>query len=145
VPRLASAHGLEDAAAARSLTLPTAFGERLAAEEELLLTDARLQPETAVGPLPGELGLVAWAGVPLPATRLAGALYAADRRPREWTERDLELLRDLAGMAAAELESERLAAERDEARGEVLDSEEQLRTTFDAIELGMLMVSLDPP
>lgn len=145
-PRLAGAHGWDPGDATAPLVLPAPFAECLSTDRELLLTDVRLQPELAAEPLLRELGLVACAGVPLPAgCRTAGALYAVDRRPREWTERDLGLIRDLAAAACNELDFQRTRGERDAARGELQDSEEQLRTTFDAIELGMLMVSLDPP
>jgi Stage II sporulation protein E (SpoIIE)/GAF domain len=49
--------------------------------------------------------VAAWAGFPVrgPDGRVAGALCVADRRPRHWSARDVEVLETLAGIAAGEV------------------------------------------
>ena len=53
----------------------------------------------------GPAGVAAWAGFPVrgPDGRVAGALCVADRRPRHWTARDVEILETLADIAAGEV------------------------------------------
>jgi diguanylate cyclase (GGDEF)-like protein/PAS domain S-box-containing protein len=130
----------------REITMPAALREQLQAPAaQLMLTDARLTSELASDTLVRELGLVACAGVPLPLTgRTAGALLAIDRRPREWTDEDMEVLRELAAVATAELELARAVNERDDARRTLRDSDEHIRLAFDAVDIGMLVVSLAP-
>jgi sigma-B regulation protein RsbU (phosphoserine phosphatase) len=50
-------------------------------------------------------GAAGWAGFPVrgPGGRVAGALCVADRRPRHWSARDVEVLEILADMAAGEV------------------------------------------
>jgi GAF domain-containing protein len=70
------------------------------------LEDARVDPVLAVNPAVQQLGVVAYAGVPL---RVAGGepigtLCALDYKPRAWSDDDLTLLADLAGGVIAELQ-----------------------------------------
>jgi phosphoserine phosphatase RsbU/P len=71
---------------------------------ELLIEDARLDPDPDPDCFTEADGMVAWAGVPLrdPDGRIVGALCVADRRPRQWTGLEIGLLRDLADAAAGE-------------------------------------------
>ena len=50
-------------------------------------------------------GAAGWAGFPVrgPDGRVAGALCVADRRPRHWSARDIEVLEILADIAAGEV------------------------------------------
>lgn len=54
---------------------------------------------------PGLDGAAGWAGFPVrgPDGRVAGALCVADRRPRHWSTRDVEVLEILADIAAGEV------------------------------------------
>jgi sigma-B regulation protein RsbU (phosphoserine phosphatase) len=53
----------------------------------------------------GPDGVAAWAGFPVrgPDGRVAGALCMADRMPRHWNARDVELLETLADIAAGKV------------------------------------------
>jgi GAF domain-containing protein len=78
----------------------------LAATDPYALEDARTDLTLADNPVVTQHGVVAYAGVPL---RVAGGepigtLCAIDRRPRVWTQDDLQLLVDLAASALAELQ-----------------------------------------
>lgn len=75
----------------------------VAAGSPLVVEDAHADPqlrETAAA-----LGMVAYAGIPLtsPAGTAIGALCVADRRPRAWSDADLEALHELAQVAAREI------------------------------------------
>jgi GAF domain-containing protein len=72
----------------------------------LVVEDARRVPWLLENGAVAELGVVAYAGVPLLAEngQPVGALAAIDDAPRAWSEEDLERLRDWAALAQAELE-----------------------------------------
>ncbi|WNV86115.1 SpoIIE family protein phosphatase [Umezawaea sp. Da 62-37] len=73
--------------------------------ESLVLDDAR-ESERVRGNLAiSELGVVAYAGMPLTASdgRVLGSLCAIDTVPRQWTEDELATLADLAAMCTTEL------------------------------------------
>jgi PAS domain S-box-containing protein len=73
---------------------------------ELVITDARLHPELRHNLAVPDLGVVAYAGIPLVTTdgAMLGSFCAIDTKPRSWSEEDLATLRDLAGVAASEIE-----------------------------------------
>ncbi len=81
--------------------------------DELIISDARLDPRmSAISPVePGSV--LAWAGFPVhdPDGRVAGALWVADYRPRQWSAGDIEVLRALALVASGEV-ALRIALER---------------------------------
>jgi serine phosphatase RsbU (regulator of sigma subunit) len=78
---------------------------RLAVErdEELVIDDARSDPRVHGNRAIDELGVIAYAGVPLHTVDgyAIGTLCAIDSVPRSWTEEELALLRALADAAAA--------------------------------------------
>jgi len=88
----------------------------LGADEAFAFADARESPALAANPVVTQLGVVAYAGVPM---RVAdgepiGTLCAIDQEPHEWSAADLAILSDLAASAVAELQL--LAATRRVAR-----------------------------
>ena len=64
-------------------------------------TDARLAENLAIG----DLGVIAYCGVPMRthAGEVVGSFCVIDGEPRVWTDQELELVRDLASLAANEL------------------------------------------
>ena len=64
----------------------------------LVITDARAHELTAGSPAVTELGVVAYAGMPLTDQdgHVLGSLCAIDTQPHEWTPDELDVLRDLA-------------------------------------------------
>jgi PAS domain S-box-containing protein len=111
----------------------------------LVLPDAREASSAAGSAAVRELGIVAYAGVPLSVMGTClGALSTTDERPREWTDEQLAALDEVAALATGELELRATAAERDAALGALQDSEELMRLAFDAGAIGMVMVSLEP-
>jgi len=77
----------------------------VAAGADLLVEDAREDARLRQLPAVTELGLVAYAGVPLlaPGGTALGTLCAIDRVPRRWTPGELANLHDLAGIAGDHL------------------------------------------
>jgi serine phosphatase RsbU (regulator of sigma subunit) len=71
----------------------------------LVLNDVREDERTWSSMAIGDLGVIAYAGMPLTDTQgnVLGSLCASDTVPREWTERELANLTDLAAACSAEL------------------------------------------
>jgi GAF domain-containing protein len=89
----------------------------LGAEESYSLSDARADVTAAGNPAVEQLGVIAYAGVPLRAAggEPIGTLCAIDYQPRAWSRDDLDLLGDLAVSVIAELQlltAARVAARR---------------------------------
>ncbi|HEV2130675.1 MAG TPA: GAF domain-containing protein, partial [Longimicrobiaceae bacterium] len=78
----------------------------VASGEPLLVEDAREHPQLHPDLPISELGIVAYAGVPLRTREgeVLGTLCVTDSRPREWTDEDVETLHDLAAAVVAEIE-----------------------------------------
>jgi serine phosphatase RsbU (regulator of sigma subunit) len=71
----------------------------------LVLTDARQDQRTCDNLAIDDLGVIAYAGMPLTdgAGHVLGSLCAIDNRPRTWTQRELTNLADLAAACSSEL------------------------------------------
>ena len=78
----------------------------LQSETAFAFADARTEPGLAGNPVVEQLGVVAYAGVPLRGAdgEPVGTLCAVDARPHEWSADDLTLLSDLGASAIAELQ-----------------------------------------
>jgi formate hydrogenlyase transcriptional activator len=112
----------------------------VASREPLIVSDARLDPNFVQHPAVSELGLVAYAGIPLISSQghALGAFCVVDGQPHDWTEEDIEVLRGLATATISEIELRRqseelrsLTANLQDLVGsrtrELRDSEERLR------------------
>ncbi len=93
-------------ASARRTPLSHSFCQHVVTSgEPLVLTDAR-ESERVRGNLAiPELGVVAYAGMPLTSAdgQVLGSLCAIDTEPRAWTDEELSTLADLAAMCTTEL------------------------------------------
>jgi GAF domain-containing protein len=78
----------------------------VATGEPMLVTDAREDPVLKDNLAIRDLGVVAYAGMPLIAGsgHALGTLCAIDHKPRHWTTREAELLKDLAEGVTREIE-----------------------------------------
>ena len=99
----------------------------------LIVEDARDHPLVRANLAVADLGVVAYAGMPLTDGdgRVLGSLCAIDTHPRRWTPTEIEVLRDLAVGCSTELQL-RLArhdADRERARRDELEA--ALRRSFD--------------
>ncbi|MGB2567473.1 GAF domain-containing SpoIIE family protein phosphatase [Micromonospora citrea] len=74
-------------------------------EVPMVLPDARLHPRVRQNLAIAELGVVAYAGIPLTDLdgRVLGSLCAIDSKPRAWTAAQLRTLTDLAAACSSEL------------------------------------------
>lgn len=112
-----SAIGLpEPWATARQTPLSHSFCQHVVTTAEpLIVADAREHPLVRDNLAVPNLGVVAYAGIPLltPDGQVIGSFCAIDTKPRAWSQLDLDILTDLAGSAAAEigLKSAKEAAE----------------------------------
>lgn len=87
----------------------------VAGHEELVIGDARTHPVLSNNRALADLGVIAYAGVPITATNgeSIGSLCAIDNEPHEWSGADIDLLRGLGQVAEASIAvSEAIAAER---------------------------------
>ncbi len=105
--RFVGCAGPEPWASMREMPLTAGFCPfALGADVAYALEDARADPALAANPAVEQLGVVAYAGVPLRAAdgEPIGTLCALDYAPRTWSEDDLALLSDLAAGVIAELQ-----------------------------------------
>jgi phosphoserine phosphatase RsbU/P len=74
-------------------------------QSELIVTDASIDERTRDNPSVAAMGVRAWAGFPLlsPGGEVLGSFCIVDTAPREWTPRDLEVIRTLAAAASREV------------------------------------------
>ncbi len=74
-------------------------------QRELIVTDASIDERTRDNPSVAAMGVRAWAGFPLlaPGGEVLGSFCIVDTVPREWTPRDLEVIRTLAAAASREV------------------------------------------
>lgn len=77
----------------------------VAREGEVVIDDSRTEPLVAGNLAISDLGVIAYAGVPLRAVggAVIGSVCAIDAEPRRWTPADLAILRDAASLARADL------------------------------------------
>jgi PAS domain S-box len=123
-------------ATARETPLSHSFCQYVVATgEPLVVEDARdidfLRSNRAIP----ELGVIAYAGVPLRLStgEVLGSFCAIENEPRAWTAAELESLKTLADAAMAELdlrETSRLLAERESQLRVLLDNSEELVCSF---------------
>ena len=115
----AGACGLgEPWATQRQTPLTHSFCQHVVASgQSLSIKDARADPLVQANRAIRDLNVIAYLGVPVsaPGGRHVGALCAIDHQPREWSQKDLSLITDLAAsvsdqiaLRAALYESERL-------------------------------------
>jgi GAF domain-containing protein len=71
----------------------------------LVISDAREHPVLRDNPAIRDLGIIAYAGVPLiaPSGDVLGTLCAIDHQPRHWTPEQVEILSNLAGSVLSEI------------------------------------------
>jgi CheY-like chemotaxis protein len=116
-----SASGLEQPwSDARQTPLSHSFCQWVVGgNEEIAVDDARNDPVLRTNLAIRDMGVIAYAGIPVSAHREAiGSFCAIDSKPRQWTEEQLAALRDLSLIAQAYITSGIDAS----ARGTKIDS-----------------------
>jgi hypothetical protein len=89
----------------RETPLSHSFCQHVAAGgDALVIEDAREVPLVRDNLAIPDLGVIAYAGVPIVVDGVAiGSLCAIDRRPRTWSDEDVAVLRDMAEVVTAEI------------------------------------------
>jgi hypothetical protein len=104
---LKSCIGVEEPTASeRETPLSHSFCQHAVAQREpLVVDDAREHPVLKDNPAVAEMGTVAYAGVPLidAGGHALGTLCVIDKRPRQWSSHQVELLSDLAASVVSEI------------------------------------------
>jgi diguanylate cyclase (GGDEF)-like protein len=77
--------------------------------EPFIVSDGRSDPRVADHPAVRDLSVIAYAGIPLVISdgQAVGTLCAIDRVPRDWSDRDLRVLGDLAAAVSTQLDLRR--------------------------------------
>jgi serine phosphatase RsbU (regulator of sigma subunit) len=108
-------------AASRTTPLTHSFCQYVVrTAEPLVVADARLDPVLRSNRAIPDLGVIAYAGVPIVDLdgSVVGSLCAIDTVPRDWTVDELALLADLAATCSAELQLRTAAVAAREAQGQ---------------------------
>ena len=111
-----SAVGLRDPwASKRETPISHSFCQHaVVSGEPLVIEDARQHPLVRKNPAISDIGVIAYAGVPLVNSDgyAIGSFCAIDDKPREWRDEEVQVLRDLAAatMTAIELRKAKQAA-----------------------------------
>jgi GAF domain-containing protein len=124
----------ESLASARELTGATFCHFTVQRTTPLVIPDTAADPAYRDVPTVRSLGVAAYVGIPLVAAgQTVGAFCAIDRRPRAWTDADVEILTELAASAQRELDlraavaaADRTAAQLRAQRAELEASNQQL-------------------
>ena len=85
----------------------------VASREPLIVSDARRHPVLHDNPAIRDMGVVAYAGIPLidGDGNALGTLCVIDSQPRHWTNRQIELLDDIAASVVTEISLAQAVAE----------------------------------
>jgi signal transduction histidine kinase/CheY-like chemotaxis protein/HPt (histidine-containing phosphotransfer) domain-containing protein len=91
----------------RGTPISHSFCQYVAARaDSLVVDDSREDPLVRNNPAVSELDVIAYAGMPIVTSQglALGSFCAIDTKPRHWTSAELDMLRDLAALAVAQLE-----------------------------------------
>jgi PAS domain S-box-containing protein len=111
----------------------------------LVVEDARDHPLLHDNPAITDLNVVSYAGIPLIGRdgQALGSFCVIDGRPRQWTDAEIGILRDLASSVMTEIQLRTELVQRKRLDEALRHSEEQLRGAFDFAAVGMALVGLD--
>lgn len=114
----------EPFATARQTPVSHSFCQHVVASgKPLIVENARDNPLVKLNPAVEELGIVAYAGIPLTTSEghTLGSFCVVDSKPRYWSFDEIETLQELAGCVMQEIEGRRLL-QASEARCRELES-----------------------
>ena len=101
----------EPLATSRETPVSHSFCQHVVATgKPLIVEDARSNPLVRLNPAVREMGVIAYAGIPLVTTdgHAIGSFCVIDGKPRTWSFEDIEMLQELAGCVMHEIEGRRL-------------------------------------
>jgi PAS domain S-box-containing protein len=117
------------------------------ARQPLAIGDTGRDALARDNPLVRELGLAAYLGVPLidPSGHALGSMCVADRRPRDWTPEQVDVLTDLAGLVMTQIQLRAELATRGELERRLIDVEASLQALLERLPGVVYAVSPDSP
>jgi GAF domain-containing protein len=101
----------EPLASSRQTPVSHSFCQHVVATgRPLIVENAKTNPLVQLNPAVEEMGIVAYAGIPLVTSdgHAIGSFCVIDHRPRLWSFDDIEMLQELAGCVMHEIEGRRL-------------------------------------
>ena len=116
----------------------------------LVVADARLDPLLSTNLAISELGVVAYAGIPIMTSDgyALGSFCAIDSKPRAWTEHEIGILGELTALVVSEIElraalgrAEELAARNREVQRALGESEARFRGIYDGAGIGITITT----
>lgn len=98
-------------------------------DDILLVEDARRDARVSDNPAILDMNVIAYAGVPIRLSDgiILGSFCAIDSQPRQWSERDIRILKNLAASIVTEIELREEITKREEAEDTLRASEEKFR------------------
>ena len=116
----------------------------------LVVADARVDPVLSSNRAVSEIGVVAYAGIPIVTSDgfALGSFCAIDSKPRAWTEHEIGILRELTALVVSEIElraalrrAEELAEENREVQRALGESEAKFRGIYDGAGIGITITT----
>ncbi|HEX2779721.1 MAG TPA: ATP-binding protein, partial [Gemmatimonadaceae bacterium] len=116
----------------------------------LVVSDARDNPLVRDNLAVRDLGVIAYAGIPLVTSdgQTLGSFCAIDSKPRRWTEDELSILRELTALAISEIElraalarADELARSNESAQRALRESEARLRGIYNNAGVGITITT----
>ena len=147
-----SAIGLPEPWASRRETpLSHSFCQHVVREmAPLVVADARVDPVLSSNLAVSEIGVVAYAGIPIVTSdgHALGSFCAIDSKPRAWTEHEIGILGELTALVVSEIElraalkrSEELAERNREVQRALGESEAKFRGIYDGAGIGITITT----
>jgi len=113
--------------------------------EPLIVADAKQHPWLSDNLAVTELQVAAYAGVPLVTSdaQVLGALCVVDHEPHQWTEQEIEVLRDLAALTMTEIELRGRLAHLHALRAERGKERVLLHSVLDSMDDSIIVTGMD--
>ena len=116
----------------------------------LIVPDARIDPAFADNLAIGDIGVVAYAGIPIVTSdgHTLGSFCAIDSKPRQWTPQEIATLRELTALVVSEIElraalarAEQLVDRNREVQRALGESEAKFRGIYDDAGVGITITT----